>query len=139
MAEITIQNSRLRDIKAALVRLENPGEKVRYKFKDRAQVAYNLGKSYQAVERAEKSLDKLRSKHVQEYLEEQKLENPEAPEGELTGKHLNDFIQFYNEILEREEVLDIRQVTMEQLNLEENDIPPTVIGILLGTVIKDEN
>ena len=133
---ITIPKAKLKPTREALQRLEKPDPGKTYKLKNAGKVRYNLAKSYQKIEEAEKALDHARVALIEKHLADQKIELPEATQ--LDGKFLQSFVDDFNEVLKGDDELDLRQVLLTDLDLETNDIPFTVIGLLLDTVIHDD-
>lgn len=139
--DITVPKLLLKEFKWALEVIDNPnsaedGKPKKYKFKQAGQTRYDLAMAYRAIMEPFRTVEKVRSDLIRSHLDEQAKTQPDATE--LSGSWNRAAAKEIEEFLNQDVALSIRQVKLSDLDLENNAIPFTAIGILIDTVIVDD-
>lgn len=146
--EVTVKKLRLSEIKSALEVLDNPlsggddqKEKPRrYKYKSAAITRFDLAANFREVFEAWRITEKIRKDVIRIHLDEQLQTLHELDQ--LTGKWNQAAMKEIEAMWDTDVTLRLRQIPIENLDLENNSIPFTVIALLMGNVIveaKDED
>lgn len=139
--EVTVKKIRLAELKSALEVLDNPlsggddpKEKPRrYKYKSAAITRADLAASFREIFEAWRIVEKVRKDTVRLKMDEQLKDLPDSDQ--LVGKWNQAAMKDIEELWDQDVTLSLRQVPIENLDLENNSIPFTAVAILMGTVI----
>lgn len=139
--DVTIKKIQLGEIKQALEVLDNPlsgGDDTkekprRYKYKSAAITRSDLASSFREVFEAWRIVEKVRKDTIRLKMDEQLKALPESDQ--LVGKWNQAAMKDIEELWDQDVTLSLRQVPIENLDLDNNAIPFTAIAILMGNVI----
>lgn len=144
--DVVVRKGQIGELKAALEILDNPnsanpnpqeaGKPTKWKFKNQSQTRYALAMSYRTIAEAFRVAEKVRIDIVRNKLDDQLSALPDSDT--LVGKWNQETAKEIEKMRDEEETLALRQVPLADIDLENNAIPFTVIGVLLGTVIVDD-
>lgn len=143
VTDVVVLNQRLGEIRNALTFLDNPnsqqqGEKpTKYKFKEQARTRYDLALNFAEVAEHHRVVEKIRSDIVRNALDDQLKERPES--NDLEGRWNHAAAREIDKMWRDSVTLKIRQIELSRLDLKENNIPFTAIGVLMGTIILDDS
>lgn len=142
ITEVVVKKRQLPEIKAALEMLDNPNSGTddggkekprRYKYKQASETRYLLSMAFREVFEHFRIVDKVRRDLVRLHMDDQAKEFPDA--SELIGRRNQAAIKEIETMWEEDVTLRLRQIPIGNLDLENNAIPFTAVGILLGNVI----
>ena len=120
------------------------GQKSMQENQDRVWVFKNPGRTRLSLARTFKNIDTALSQFtaaenglkVQCYEEQCKAGGEKA--GKLIGEHLMKFSQELQKLLTEQIDIEVYPVSIEDIDLNKNDVPFSVVGALLGTIILEE-
>jgi len=135
--KVTIKKNEVRGYVQALAEADKWLKEQKPKLHEGGKVIYNLARNSKTFQQLFEDLEETRTKLVEQNLEAQKKDNPEA--AQLEGRHLEQFRKAYEPLLKETEEVDIRPILWSQLNLDENPSNFSWIMILLDTVIYEED
>lgn len=143
--DVVVRKGEVYELKAALEILDNPnsanpnpqeaGKPTKWKFKNPSQTRYSLAMSYRTIADAFRIIEKVRVDMVRNKMDEQLKAQPDTDT--LVGKWNQETVREVEKMRDEEVTLALMQVSVADLDLDNNAIPFTVIGVLLGKVIVD--
>lgn len=144
ITEVVVKKRQLPEIKAALEILDNPNSGTddsgkekprRYKYKQASETRYLLSMAFREVFEHFRIVDKVRRDLVRLRMDDQAKEHPDSIE--LTGRWNQAAVKEIEAMWEEDVTLRLRQIPIGNLDLENNAIPFTAVGLLLGSVLID--
>jgi hypothetical protein len=122
---------------ASLGNTQQDGKAKAFSFKNPGKVRYDLARTFKRVQAAEEDLTAFQQSLFAQILAEQNADAA-VPATQLNPEHVGKFNAAAAQQMEAEVEIDIRPVAIADLDLDNNDIPFSVIGVLLDTVILDK-